>query len=431
MNKECVHFTIGELLGQHLLDISQTALSNGDVKKAIDTYTMSFHGFNEEYVVRLLKNEAVIMTNEDHETVTMTDDPEEIEKNKRWILNWDNILSDRLSHIKSLAYANRDAKRKLLDLGYAHANDIDIHKVIESELDNVDKSSLGTHNLLAKILAYGEDHAFDNGLLDNGLRSWESMKHDVESQTTLLKYKKVFYHIWRYADSAHKLADIYFKFGDLYQFLDKNGMCKKIPKIEEIIENVLQILYEFCDQKTSYHHHMCDEEIERFKKETLEKLHNTNYAIEYEENGILKKDILDGYDAGWLSPEGEFYGMDGDRSDMIHALLEDMLFLKRFSKKDLEIGESAEFYLEKKGWMKIHGDEAYGLFIGKMSDSEFKYCPTKKQIEAICQYADKFYKGNLYTEGSIFGQRRYHPDLVSAYKLRQMDDIALHNQFRN
>lgn len=431
MSTQTVHFTIGELLGQHLLDIAQTALANGDVKKAIDTYTLTFPGFKEEYVVMLLKNEAVIVTNDDHETVSLVDDPKAIEENKKWILNWDNILQERLNHIKTLIATNQDAQKELLRLGYVHANNINIHKVIEKELSDVDKSSLGTHNLLAKVLAYGEENAFDEKLLNNGMRSWESMKSEVEDETTLFNYKKVFYHIWRYVDSIHKLADAYFKFGDLYKFLSENDLCKRISKIEEIVESVLEVLYKFCDGDTSYHHNMCDEEIDKFCLETIIKLHDTEYGIEYEHNEILAKNILDEYDAGWLSPEGKFYGMDGDRNDMIHSQVEDRLFRKIFSKKDLERGESEEFYLEKKGWMKIHDDEAYGLFIGKMNDPEFKYCPTKLQIDAICNYADKFYNGNLYTEGSIFGERMYHPDPVTTYKLKQMDEISLHNQFRN
>lgn len=144
----------------------------------------------------------------------------------------------------------------------------------------------------------------------------------------------------------------------------------------------------------------------------------------------MKKNIDDGYDGGWLSPDGVFYGDCGDTSSMIHMNLADMMFKKLFSKNDLKMNdlslfgstEDPEQYLTRNGWMKIHNNEIYGVF---MNDEKYLYCPTKKQISEICRYADLNWYGKIYTRPQIV--KRTEP--ISTYKLRQMDKFKLNEIF--
>ena len=70
-----LNFRIGKNIGTILLEIAQTAIKDGNPQKAIDTYTKALNGFTEEYVVKVLKNDYVLVT--DGEVVSLTDSESE------------------------------------------------------------------------------------------------------------------------------------------------------------------------------------------------------------------------------------------------------------------------------------------------------------------------------------------------------------------
>ena len=169
----------------------------------------------------------------------------------------------------------------------------------------------------------------------------------------------------------------------------------------------------------------------------------TEYGKEYGRNGILKKDIMDGYDAGWLSPSGEFYGGNGPTSAMIHMNIAEQIFkgnnvyankMNKDGVSEWGGSNSPEYWLEKNGWVKIHHDDCYGSFIGERNpedrtpDFPYAYNPTEIQIKMICDYADKFYGGKFYTEANAMG-RMFHTEPFSTYKVRQMDEFKIHETF--
>lgn len=64
---------LGNNIGAILLEIAQKAIQDGNPQKAIDTYAKALNGFSEEYVIKLLRNEYVLVTDEDCVTVNLTD----------------------------------------------------------------------------------------------------------------------------------------------------------------------------------------------------------------------------------------------------------------------------------------------------------------------------------------------------------------------
>ena len=70
--------------------------------------------------------------------------------------------------------------------------------------------------------------------------------------------------------------------------------------VEITIEDVLHDLVCFSDTNKKYNHPACDEYLIKYRKELLTDIHNTKFGNEYLENKILKKNIMDGYDAGYL-----------------------------------------------------------------------------------------------------------------------------------
>jgi hypothetical protein len=215
-------------------------------------------------------------------------------------------------------------------------------------------------------------------------------------------------------------------------------MIEHIPFVENVMENVVDILNDFANPNMGYYHPMCDEQIADLKEEITSIIAKTNYGWEYLQNGIVQKNILDGYDAGWLSPDGEFYGEVGEVSNMIHMNIATQIFNGngKYSQQMKEDGvsfwssNSPEQWLTKKGWVKIHHQDIYGSFIGSKDWTEYQYCPTEIQIKMICKYADKCFNGKFYTEYNGMGLGRHsHPEPYSTYKVKQMDEVMLHKIF--
>jgi hypothetical protein len=168
----------------------------------------------------------------------------------------------------------------------------------------------------------------------------------------------------------------------------------------------------------------------------------THFGKMYASDGIIQKDIMDGYDAGWLSPDGEFYGANGETSSMIHMNIAEQIFNSSGGKYAIEMAKdgvsvmdinSPEQWLSSHGWIKIHHNDCYGSFIGRRDemptkDYPYPYCPTKVQIKMICDYIDKYYNGKFYTEANALGRIR-HTEPFTTYKVRQMDEFKLHEIF--
>ena len=163
------------------------------------------------------------------------------------------------------------------------------------------------------------------------------------------------------------------------------------------------------------------------KEQMYEEMNMTEFGKEFFKNGILSKNILDGYDAGYLAPDGTFYGLRGETKDLLHVQLGDMLAEKKF--KELKQGNTfdIEYSLMQEGYMKIHHDRVFGLYAFNREDvgkDRKLWCPTEAQLQAIYDYANKFYGGQINTD-STFGY-----NMGSVRALRQMDEIALRNIFK-
>ena len=288
---------------------------------------------------------------------------------------------------------------------------------------------------LTVYLTYDENSIKEN---ESNIYNWQSIMENNDNN--LREMRKAYYNICKelnmhymnnsydvnfikqYVDLINNMFDEYMKFSSMYKFLIDNGFINRITFVENNIENVLEILDEFCNKNIDY----------RLKERIKDNIFTTEWGIEYFKYGILKKNIDDGYDAGWLSPDGVFYGDCGETSSMIHINLADRMFKKLFSKNDLKRNdlslfgstEDPEQYLIRNGWIKIHNNEIYGVFMND-PEGEYLYCPTKKQISEICRYADLNWHGKIYTQPQIV--KRTEP--ISTYKLRQMDKFKLNELF--
>ena len=432
---ETIHFKIGPNLGNILLEICQDEISKGNIDKAISTYVDYLNGFTKEYVLKVLKNEFVLITQPNGEGVELTDDKDIIEKNEHNILDWNYIIDSRLQTL----YDCRDTRRRcMIELGTYQIDpaNFDIKEYTDKYLGNIiRKEDFGFDNILAKILAGGKN---SKKFYSNGGKSWDSLEYNALGDDPL-DYEKIFYNIARYVDMIKYLHKGYMNFINTYEFLVNNNFITRRKKVEDIIESTLYILTDFCDPEKSYNHPMCDKQIKKLKETIENDILTTSYGKIYAKYHILEKNFEDGYDAGFLSPEGIFYGEDGPTSSMIHMRICETLFVHKFNKEMLkdkcgllyypgyQSGFSdPENWLMNKGWMKVHNDEIYGHYKHRKNEEEDEvlYCPTEKQINMICNYADTYYNGVISTQPRIVENNE-----VKTRDLRQMDEIKLHETF--
>lgn len=445
MAKETLHMKVGSNLGEILLDIAQNKIMNGDVEAAISTYTDSLCGFTKEYALMCLKNKTVLITDDDSGGVSLSDDPELLKDNERHITDWDWYFNKKLEDIKNIRKRLAEVEKEFFKCYRGDIEDYSIIEMMERYFSHEELKQIGIHNIAARILG-----SFDGKICDKGSSNptsiWENLEgkfecYDDEPDAT--KYEKVLFYTVQYNKLMKMLHKDYVKFEPLYYFLIENDFIARPNKIELILENTVATLLKFADTSKGYYHPLCNTGLYDYKEHLSTDILNTRIGNMYAKEGIIQKDIMDGYDAGWLSPDGEFYGADGETSAMIHMNLADKIFGAPTNKYAVQMARDnvdmfggnngPDYWLEKHGWIKIHHNDIYGSFIGRKGDTPTKefpyaYCPTKIQIKMICDYADKFYNGKFYTEANALG-RTYHKDPFSTYAVRQMDEIKLHEIF--
>lgn len=444
MATETLHMKIGSNLGEILLDIAQNNIESGNVEKAITTYTDSLQGFTKEHALMCLKNEAVLIVDEENQVMELTDWENEIKANAHLIYDWNLILENKKKILNNIRDKRIHIMEEFHKVYNGNIEDYSIIEMMQRYYTDEAIQKIGIHNIAARIIGAIDSKILDHGN-DNPQSKWDKLcdKMEYEDNPDVPKCQKVLYWTVEYVKIIKLLHKEFVLFDKLYHFLVDNGLAQRLPFIEATAESICDILNKFADTKTGYYHPLCNSGLYDYKTNLNLDLIHTTWGKEYFENGILKKNIMNGYDAGWLSPDGEFYGGDGDTSAMIHMNIAEQIFntpTNKYAIKMKEDGVSVwggfnapEYWLEKHGWIKIHHEDCYGTFIGRRDEEptkEFPYAynPTDIQVKLICDYADKFYGGKFYTEANAFG-RITHTEPFSTYKVRQMDEFKLHETF--
>ena len=404
-----LNMRIGQNIGAILLEIAQTAIKDGNPQKAIDTYTKALNGFTEEYVIKLLRNEYVLVTDEDCVTVNLTDLENDRNSNKDNITDWnfwiESRLDDMMEICKSLNIIEEQFERD------GNILDFNITTPIKNYFGLELAKKVGLGGIVAKLIIGEKCGNEDNDV-------WDELCSNVEYGQAK-RYEMELYLIVKYVDNIRSLHKEYMDFAKSYEFIINNGLADRPLFFEKNLEFAIKKLCRFSDTKNGYYHHICNAKLSEYKKQIIDDVDSTPLGNEYIKVGIVEKNIMDGYDAGWLSPDGKFYGENGSASNMIHLNIAERL---------KQNGLDGDRELEKEGWIKIHDDEVYGCFIGELkpsSDFPYAYCPTEIQVKMICDYIDKYHNGKLYTRPKIVETT----DGIRTCKLRQMDNVMLHKQF--
>lgn len=375
METKKVHFTLGEGAGQLIVNIAREHLMYSlNPDKALKAIKDSLIGCPTETALDIFIGKLILITNEDKvsfnaiqytpemkESFPMLDIEEwaenELLKMKRIAREWDSALL----HLRNAIIKN--SGRFDFTVKYEHLikyfYDGDAENLIELDDDivsNIKYTIVGIRNFLEqcfKTLSVIEWlYKVYPGYIPNG---YTILPVDVRGLST-------------------RLMELITGDSEVEQFIRKNTIQMKI--VDNFIKN------------------------ERNIKEALE-------------DGIKPVDITKGWSAGWLSPKGEYYALNGDIGNMLHCQIADALVVAGIvpiKDKDTDVRGNPDSWLSKNGWVKIHGD--WILYDGYLqSHYRMPLVPiTDQQIEQISLYGkvccgDKLYFGlqKTFCSGTRFG----------------------------
>lgn len=151
-----------------------------------------------------------------------------------------------------------------------------------------------------------------------------------------------------------------------------------------------------------------------FQKQRLsEYMENEMKIEEYHKTELKPVEIIEGYDAGWLSPDGEFYGLNGSTVNLLHLnIAERLLASKKIPVKEMR---NPDRWLEENGWVKVHHD--WILFSGPF----FGKTLTDVQIEKLYRYGQVCHRGVL-----RLGVSQVQ---ITAARLRETEPLMLNKFF--
>ena len=261
----------------------------------------------------------------------------------------------------------------------------------------------------------------------------ESIDYDLfkPGDWTIVERTKNFIRTKKLVVSSMNLSDYYYYSKNPEQFFDKlkdkdvvieyESLMNCIKSNIEKIEKLFKIVMKFLNFKKSnlpniyYVLQNCLLMLETLNEgyvDNSSELNLENYiknSIELDKKSAIEptKIICDG---GWISPEGDYYGLNGVTANFIHLRIAKLLHESGI----IDCEKNPEEYIERQGWVKQHHDfihyagQYYGLIV------------TKEQLKTIKEIMIQSYN-KIYIETG--------DNIISLNKLLQVDHFQLKKLF--
>lgn len=392
-----LNFTVGTMLPYHLLDAAQTHIQNEGIEAGMNVYRESL-GLPDEFIFEILKGNAALVVNEDGTLVNYVDDPEVCAQFKDYLYDWNLICSNWAEDIRTR---------------YIHLNRC-LNEVGEAwNLKPDDKAYASINNVCALMILGNQNNQYSSPS-----SRWDRIEAEFESETAREKIKDVVN--YKMIIDDYRYLKHTFEFYPVYKFLVDHELAKHVLFIEwyiniacsYITENLKRIKgFNTYSPDNSRTNPMLAEFFPAFYEEMMEAIRT--YFPEYIKWGYMPCDIMDCYDAGFISPEGLFFGANGEYNELIHLEISKEITKCLCPNYD----KDAQQYLTEQGWIAIHHNSVYCIFSGRLEN--YTADPTEAQIDVLCKYLKAFYGGQYST--------KMHPDLskeedwISASKLKSAD----------
>lgn len=415
---------IGKNIGNLLLELAQENIIKGEPEKAVSLYSECLSGFTKEYSIAVLQNKYVLCIDEENQELYLSDNPDLIIKNFKdnHFYDWNKVLFNLNNDIEETQQycqiLSDEFSRIVKNASIYDFNILEYGKKV---------NAVNISHLCARVLA---GNPFAN-CHSSGEKRWQNIVDKYYSG--ILDEKLMpFVIVAEYVKQIADLCFILVKYCKIYEFLYENKMCERIPYFEYKITNIIKYIDSFTDTGVGYYHPMCNVEIYNLKENLVDKILSTKIGSEYLKYGVVSVTFEDRFDAGWLTPDGQFYADNGPVHNMIHFCIAKNILEHTANPISAEMREagvslfsinSPERFLEHKGWIKIHNNEVYGYFSVDIDDWLDE--PTTEQIDFIYNYIKSHYNGMFYNESQFLNKT----EPISVIQLRQMDKFALRKIF--
>lgn len=405
---------IGENLGILLETIAIEKLGDFDLGGAINTFTESL-GCSEEVALKILLGDYILRV-QDSEKCLLNVRPRE------------DISEEELSDHPSIDFHRLECR--LLEL-FQTSRDIEYKELFYDFKNKLDKIEDNLY-MNKTITLYG---SFEN-ILDIP----EDIEDSIDFSGSIeISYRKMVEIILNEKSNIFEDIEWNREYSEAYYILEK--LKETINKKDKIIEVAEFLENHWEKHRRNLKKHILDylSEINSFLEFLNAALNNNLSIINYEPredivskhlkasfeiDKVLEKfgpsDIKIKYDAGWLSRDGKYFGLNGEVSNLLHVTLANAIF-DYYEWPDPEDGKAKDWALEDMGFVKITGKTI--LFSGYDYALQGR-APRKltlRQIDKIYEYGLNHYKGEL-----IFG---YSGNNLSVEKFRVLDDEELENLF--
>lgn len=405
MSKQTLHFTLGDGLGAIMYDIAfEKLVYKNNFNAAIKSYTSSFPGMSVDLAKDIIIGKNVVVTNADNLTVSVQrTDPD---NKPSYIIDLEKLLDSKYEtlHTESIDYLYYKCWRTLQKW-----RDDDI------EIEVTEDNWVSLCNVLGLISQFPET-SFKIGVVVS-IKVKDLVKSllsvgtvDKEFVSLLLNYgddEKDDYNICGIVDYLFKHKEETLKLYRLNEILVREFGFKDKYKawfeshLKDLQDRFNMVILEPIDDDE-------DDKLSQYLKTELE---YTNMK------DIEPVDIADLYNAGFISPNGEVFAMNGDIANLLHCKIADKL--AELYGKQFEYASLAERWLETEGWVKFH--DGWILFSGREDiehPANWKRL-TEKQVEVITEYLKAL-------KGASFGYRHVP---VTYNQWNNMDELARERLF--
>ncbi len=142
----------------------------------------------------------------------------------------------------------------------------------------------------------------------------------------------------------------YFKTNNDSEFKDSNEWLDTGRHL--VVDMVSTWFQKFLNANYADYQQMADEEL----KELDNYMKGFENVKEMQNNVIQPVDMMNGYNAGWLSPEGVYYGINGEISNMLHNSLANSMYEAGIIPQGDKNERNPYQWLEEHGWVKQHNN---------------------------------------------------------------------------
>lgn len=383
--KGTIHFTIGEGFGRQLMQIAQEhLLFDLNPTKALDTITGSLIGMPTELALEILSGEVVVETVDEGTVNTRP--------------------------------------RKETDFTYPLLDAVEWYK---KEFRSIGDSGREFYKLLEDCLRgiVNHDGTIDLEVNYTTLLKYFSSDDPKELLETIKQQTNYEYLVYLIRASTNYLKRTY-EVWEVMKFLEesypdtvncRNGCALGKHDVVSIVAIKLNMLTNL----------NIDFLKERYAEIDAPLLNHIKAEVAIKEE--LQKEIqplsfAEKRHSGWVSPEGEWFGLDGEISNLLHCTLASMIHKRILLKTGIDIGKSnPDRWLESNGWVKLTDNwvlyDGYTCFGSRKRTSM-----TSEQKEFIKDYCNANYKGVVCVG--------YMKEAIPAVRLTFIDDFAVEKYFR-